>query len=141
MTISDYASSSAGGAFQSPLIGASVMTKTIFNGFSSGTTFQSPLIGASVMTTGRSGGITRWVTVSIPSDRGFCNDTMADLSPLGFIPEFQSPLIGASVMTLYLKFFRLFYLTLFQSPLIGASVMTFNSCNNPSQELLSFNPL
>ena len=36
--------------------------------------------------------------VSIPSDRGFCNDkTLAQVGE--YLAEFQSPLIGASVMT------------------------------------------
>ena len=37
-------------------------------------------------------------TVSIPSDRGFCNDVSEDATPITK-EEFQSPLIGASVMT------------------------------------------
>ena len=87
--------------------------------------FQSPLIGASVMTKSRAYQIGQRGTVSIPSDRGFCNDsegstitytqervTVSIPSDRGFCNDpkansvamaceamFQSPLIGASVMT------------------------------------------
>ena len=63
--------------FQSPLIGASVMTMAVDKRAQNGERFQSPLIGASVMTDLRSFQGNRYQRVSIPSDRGFCNDTHA----------------------------------------------------------------
>ena len=60
--------------FQSPLIGASVMTQGVSDWLTTGILFQSPLIGASVMTQMKKEVILTQCFVSIPSDRGFCND-------------------------------------------------------------------
>ena len=65
------------------------------------TGFQSPLIGASVMTILWLCLCISVVNVSIPSDRGFCND-ITTLQLQDIYKKFQSPLIGASVMTLVL---------------------------------------
>ena len=63
------------------------------------TPFQSPLIGASVMTNGGYRGRRKRPRVSIPSDRGFCNDPNGSREAVIAAFRFQSPLIGASVMT------------------------------------------
>ena len=65
--------------------------------------FQSPLIGASVMTFERVCAEENINTVSIPSDRGFCNDLIIGIKHIIHYFLFQSPLIGASVMTPTLK--------------------------------------
>ena len=63
--------------FQSPLIGASVMTdpwQGVPAALRQYIEFQSPLIGASVMTYWMDMPEEPMTKVSIPSDRGFCND-------------------------------------------------------------------